>query len=115
VIDPLANWMGVSFPDPIRSESNGTPLFVWRARCKIETICLGRNSITKIVKRTILWDSLLLFLLASALIWPLYRLKYLDNWPSLKAHLSGWPHAAENLPHPGWQPLWYCGTRFDYI
>src|SRR5450759_1708501 len=22
---------------------------------------------------------------------------------------------AEHLPHPGWQPLWYCGTRFDYI
>ena len=19
------------------------------------------------------------------------------------------------MPHPGWQPLWYCGTRFDYI
>src|SRR3982074_1577233 len=22
---------------------------------------------------------------------------------------------SEHLPHPGWQPLWYCGTRFDYI
>ncbi len=22
---------------------------------------------------------------------------------------------SEHLPHPGWQPLWYCGTRTDYI
>jgi hypothetical protein len=22
---------------------------------------------------------------------------------------------SEHLPHPGWQPLWYGGTRFDYI
>ena len=21
----------------------------------------------------------------------------------------------EHLPHPNWQPLWYCGTRFDYV
>ncbi len=20
-----------------------------------------------------------------------------------------------HLPHPGWNPLWYCGVRFDYI
>jgi len=68
------------------------------------------------VKRTILWDSLLLFLLASALIWPLYRLKYLDNWSSIESTFIGDGRMlGENLPHPGWQPLWYCGTRFDYI
>jgi hypothetical protein len=68
------------------------------------------------VKRTILWDSLLLFLLASVLIWPLYRLKYLDNWSSIESTFIGDGRMlAENLPHPGWQPLWYCGTRFDYI
>ena len=22
---------------------------------------------------------------------------------------------AEHWPHPNWQPLWYCGTRFDYV
>ncbi len=68
------------------------------------------------MKRIILWDSLLLFLLTSALIWPLYKLKYLDNWPSIEStFIADGRMLAEHLPHPGWQPLWYCGTRFDYI
>ena len=68
------------------------------------------------MKRIILWDSVALFLLTSALIWPLYRLKYLDNWASIEStFIADGRMLAENLPHPGWQPLWYCGTRFDYI
>jgi len=69
-----------------------------------------------IPRRTILLDSAVLFLLASVLIAPLFQLEYLDNWPSIEStFISDARMLAEHLPHPGWQPLWYCGTRFDYI
>ena len=67
-------------------------------------------------KRTLLLDSLILVCLAAALIKPLFRLKYLDNWPSIEStFISDARMLSEHLPHPGWQPLWYCGTRTDYI
>ena len=50
------------------------------------------------------------------LIKPLFRLKYLDNWPSIEStFIAEGRMLGEHLPHPGWQPLWYCGTRTDYI
>jgi hypothetical protein len=68
------------------------------------------------MKRTLLLDSALLLCLAAALIWPLFRLEYLDNWPSIEStFIADARMLRENLPRPGWQPLWYCGTRFDYI
>jgi hypothetical protein len=61
-------------------------------------------------------DSALLFLIACALVGPLFRLKYLNNWGSIEStFIADGRMLSENLPHPGWQPLWYCGTRFDYI
>jgi len=61
-------------------------------------------------------DTFLLLVLASALVWPLFRLEYLDNWPSIEStFIADARMLAARLPHPGWQPLWYCGTRFDYI
>jgi hypothetical protein len=67
-------------------------------------------------RRTILADSLILFCLAFLLIKPLFRLEYLDNWPSIEStFISDARMLSEHLPHPGWQPLWYCGTRMDYI
>jgi hypothetical protein len=72
------------------------------------------------IKRTGLIDSLAIACLVCVLIQPLFRLKYLDNWPSIDGTFVA--HArilSEHLPssflHPGWQPLWYCGTRTDYI
>ena len=66
--------------------------------------------------RTILLDSLILLCLASFLIQPLFRLNYLDNWPSIEStFIAEGRLLSEHLPHPGWQPLWYCGTRTDYI
>jgi hypothetical protein len=66
--------------------------------------------------RTILLDSLIVLCLASFLIKPLFRLKYLDNWPSIEStFIAEGRLLSEHLPHPGWQPLWYCGTRTDYI
>ncbi|HEX4133458.1 MAG TPA: hypothetical protein VHY84_02455 [Bryobacteraceae bacterium] len=67
-------------------------------------------------RRTILLDSAVLLLLAFFLIKPLFRLKYLDNWPSIEStYIAEGRMIGEHLPHPGWQPLWYLGTRTDYI
>src|SRR3977135_3850278 len=69
-----------------------------------------------LLRRYKLVDTLLLSLLAVALVGPVFKVKYLDNWPSIEStFISDARLLAEHLPHPGWQPLWYCGTRFDYI
>ncbi len=61
-------------------------------------------------------DFLLVFLVACILILPLFRLEYMENWASIEStFIADARFLANNLPHPGWQPLWYCGTRFDYI
>jgi hypothetical protein len=61
-------------------------------------------------------DSLLLFALTAYLIWPWLTLEYLDSWGSIESTFIGDARMLrERLPHPGWQPYWYCGTRFDYI
>ncbi len=66
--------------------------------------------------KSLLTDSLVVLSLTCALIWPLFRLKYLDIWSSIEStFISDARMLAEHLPHPGWQPLWYCGTRFDYV
>ncbi len=67
-------------------------------------------------KRNWLIDSAAVFLVACFLVAPLLRLEYLNNWASIE---STWISDARmlqpNLPHQGWQPLWYCGNRYDYI
>ena len=61
-------------------------------------------------------DGLLLFLLTAALIWPLFRLKYLTNWGLIEGcFISQARFLMAHWPRPRWQPLWYCGTRFDYV
>lgn len=61
-------------------------------------------------------DSLAAFILAAVLIWPLFKLKYADNWASIEAtFIADARFLSEHWPHPQWQPLWYTGTRFDYI
>jgi hypothetical protein len=68
------------------------------------------------MRRKLFADSLLVLCLASVLIWPLFSLEYLDNWPSIEStFIADARMLGNHLPHPGWQPLWYCGTRFDYI
>jgi hypothetical protein len=68
------------------------------------------------LKKTACFDSLLLIFLTSILVWPLFRLEYLDNFASIEStFIADARMLSENLPHPGWQPLWYGGTRFDYI
>jgi hypothetical protein len=67
-------------------------------------------------RRTLLLDSVILSCLVFLLIKPLFRLKYLDQWSSIEStFIADGRMLSEHLPHPGWQPLWYCGTRTDYI
>src|SRR5512142_46917 len=57
-----------------------------------------------------------MLLLAALLIAPLFQVEYLDNWGSIDStFIADSRFLAEHWPHPSWQPLWYCGTRFDYI
>jgi len=61
-------------------------------------------------------DGALIFALTAALIWPLFKLKYSARWDSIEStFISDARILKENWPHPNWQPLWYCGTRFDFI
>ncbi len=61
-------------------------------------------------------DTFLLACCVCILIAPLFRLVYLNNWPSIESTFIGDGRLLSvHLPHPGWQPLWYCGTRTDYV
>ncbi|MEO7650116.1 MAG: hypothetical protein ABIZ80_06585, partial [Bryobacteraceae bacterium] len=67
-------------------------------------------------RTTIMVDFLLVFAFASVLILPLYKYKYLDKWASIEStFISDARFLKENWPSPRWQPLWYGGTRFDYV
>jgi hypothetical protein len=67
-------------------------------------------------RREILLDCLLLFLLATIFLAPYYTRKYTGQWPSIEStFVSDARFLAAHWPHPQWQPLWYTGTRFDYI
>jgi hypothetical protein len=61
-------------------------------------------------------DWLAIFAFAAALIWPLFKIKYLDAWHSIEStFIADARFLADHWPHPNWQPNWYCGTRTDYI
>ncbi len=60
-------------------------------------------------------DGIALYALTALLIWPLFGLHY-HNWGSIEStFMAHARYLVEYWPHPQWQPLWYCGTRFDYI
>ena len=64
----------------------------------------------------ILLDSLLILLCTAALIRPWWKAKYLDLWGSIEStFIADARFLIAHWPHPQWQPLWYTGTRFDYI
>jgi len=66
--------------------------------------------------KEILLDFFLLFLFAALLIKPLFKAKYLDKWASIEStFISDARFLDQHWPHPQWQPLWYAGTRFDYV
>ena len=64
----------------------------------------------------LLLDLFLLVLFTAALIKPLFQLEYLDRWDSIEStFIADGRFLRDHWPHPQWQPLWYCGTRYDYI
>ena len=64
----------------------------------------------------VLLDWALVFAFAAVLIWPLYKVKYLDLWASIEStFIADARFLADHWPHPNWQPNWYCGTRTDYV
>jgi hypothetical protein len=64
----------------------------------------------------LLADLLLIFLFTAVLIKPLFKAKYLNRWDSIEStYIADGRLLREHAPHPQWQPLWYCGTRYDYI
>ena len=76
-----------------------------------------RLTIPKLSRRQeTLLDLFLIFLFAAVLIRPLFKAKYLDKWASIEStFISDARFLVQHWPHPQWQPLWYAGTRFDYI
>jgi hypothetical protein len=61
-------------------------------------------------------DCSIIFVLAAALIFPLFSLSYSTNWPSIEStFIADARFLIDHWPHPNWQPLWYGGTRWDYI
>jgi hypothetical protein len=61
-------------------------------------------------------DLLLICLFTAALIKPLFQAKYLNRWDSIEStFIADGRFLNAHLPHPQWQPLWYCGTRYDYL
>ncbi len=67
-------------------------------------------------RQKILLDFFVVFLFAAVLIRPYFKAKYTDKWASIEStFISDARFLADHWPHPQWQPLWYTGTRFDYI
>lgn len=61
-------------------------------------------------------DAGILFLLAAALVFPMFRLQYMNNWSSIEStFIADGRMFAENWPRHLWQPLWYTGTRTGYV
>lgn len=66
--------------------------------------------------RGIILDAVVIFLLTAALILPLFQMEYMENWASIEStFIADSRFLVEHWPHPNWQPLWYLGTRWDYI
>jgi hypothetical protein len=64
----------------------------------------------------LLLDLPLIFLFTALLITPLFQATYVDRWDSIEStYIADGRLLNEHWPHPLWQPLWYCGTRYDYI
>jgi hypothetical protein len=80
----------------------------------------GKTQLTSLPKlsrpKQILLDFFLVFLFTAVLIRPYFKAKYTDKWASIESTFIGDARfLADHWPHPQWQPLWYAGTRTDYI
>jgi hypothetical protein len=67
-------------------------------------------------RKEILLDFFLVFLFTAILIRPYFKAKYTDKWASIEStFIADARFLVQHWPHPQWQPLWYGGTRFDYV
>jgi len=61
-------------------------------------------------------DCVLIAVAAALLIGPMFKTKYYENWMTIDStFIADGRYLSENLPHPGWDHIWYGGTRWDYI
>ena len=61
-------------------------------------------------------DACAIYVLAAILTFPLLRVKYLDNWGSIESTFIAEARLLqEHWTQHLWQPLWYLGTRADYV
>jgi len=75
-----------------------------------------QNSEERSRRAGILLDLILIVLLTAVLIAPWLRTSYSTNWASIEStFIADSRYLMEHWPHPQWQPLWYTGTRFDYV
>ncbi len=63
-----------------------------------------------------LLDSVLIFAISAYLIWPLFKMDYMENWGSIEStFISDGRMLRDRGFQADWQPNWYMGTRFDYV
>jgi hypothetical protein len=75
-----------------------------------------RNSEEPSRRAGILLDLTLIVLLTALLIAPWFSTNYSTNWASIEStFIADARYLMDHWPHPQWQPLWYTGTRFDYV
>jgi len=68
------------------------------------------------VRASVALDVLLLVALTATLIHPLFKMRFMDNWASIEStFIADARYLSDHWPNPRWQPLWYNGTRFDYV
>ena len=61
-------------------------------------------------------DSFVIFVAVGLLVLPLFTISYTTNWASIEStFIADARFLLDHWPHPNWQPLWYGGTRWDYI
>src|ERR1017187_10475495 len=95
----------------------------WRvARSGLVPLAAGSKSRTMVGMprlprvRSLWFDAVILYVAAAILVFPLFRLNYLNNWSSIEStFIADGRMFADQWPHHLWQPLWYCGTRADYV
>jgi len=67
-------------------------------------------------KRSWVVDCLFILIAAALLIGPMYKTKFYENWTIIDStFIADGRYLAQYLPHPGWDHIWYGGTRWDYI
>ena len=75
-----------------------------------------KTAVPRTRRREVLLDLFLIFVFAAGLIRPLFKARYLDKWASIEStFIADARFLLAHWPHPQWQPLWYAGTRFDYV